>query len=424
MSSEEISSLQKQTSKSSRETKGRHRRRQKRDREEDLGAQHVHQTGPRKRLKATTCTSVFDSHMMDDTFLLLLRFFVSDSGLVDGKSIRNIMLVSKRWYRVATSTELWAAPSLANNGNVTLHRVPQRPSPWIRDACPSSAKNFPNLVGFANLGKRITNDGRTSYTARERATGKLFIVNVLDSEDHDVIRSAASAHHLQGDSFLEHKDEKSPFFVPVGMESSSGNRKVVIWYEHVKSFDEWYQNTEIGDSGSPLQIEFLKNMLRQILVAASRIHRTGAVHGCIGTTSLYVSSTDLQIPCFKLVCSSLFPIVAPFTPSTQCLQYTSPELLFPLSKGLETVPTPEADIWSIGCVMAQMFRHGLLLFGNYPTDWENDGRTNSVETYARQVCRMVGLPPSCSAVMTSLQSDEFPLDSKVRKIETFPTCVD
>lgn len=392
-------------------------RRQKRERENE----HDNDTEPQddgvksrtKRLKFSTSENIFDSHMTDDTFLHLLRFFVSsDSGVVDGQSIRSVMLVSKRWYAAASSQTLWKITAVPRMNENVVHRIAQRPSPCILEMNPRSS-NFPNLIGFANLSKRKTSDGRPSYTVRERATGKLFTIDILNAEDNRAVRSAVSAHTLLGDSFLSsQQDEQSLFYLPVGMENSNG--RVVRWFNHMTSLNDYFHDQAGVSRGSTPQLENTKMMLRQLLEAVFKIHSTDSVHGCIDTQSIYVDlSTESQLGTLNLECSALFPVVSSFTPSTKCLGYTSPEILIPLSKGLRTQPTRAADMWSVGCVVAEIIRQGVPLFGSAPLGWEHDGRTNSLARYARRVCRLVGRPPSFSSAMRSLQHNEFPLDSTV-----------
>jgi hypothetical protein len=391
-------------------------RRQKRERENehdnDMDAQDDGVEPRTKRFKLSTNESIFDSHMTDDTFLHLLRFFVSDSGLVDGQSIRGVMLVSKRWYAAASSQALWKITAIPKKSGNAVQRIAQRPSPWIREMNPRSS-NFPNLIGFANLSKRKTSDGRPSYTVRERATGKLFTIDILNAEDNRVVRSAVSAHTLLGDKFLSsQQDEQSLFYVPVGMENSNGS--VVRWFNHMTSLNDYFHGPAGVSRGSPPQLENTKMLLRQMLEAVSKIHSTDSVHGCIDTQSIYVDpSIDSQLGTLSIECAALFPVVSSFTPSTKCLGYTSPEILISLSKGLRTQPTRAADMWSVGCVVAEIIRQGVPLFGPAPLGWERDGRANSLARYARRVCRLVGRPPSFASVMRSLQHNEFPLDATV-----------
>lgn len=142
-----------------------------------------------KRLKVTR-EDLFSSYMMDDAFRLLLRFFVSESGAVDGDSLRNIMLVSKRWYAAANSQSLWTVPGAQQEEKENIAPyIPSRPSPLIRDTCHHpAAENFSNLIGFRNMGIRITDDGRPSYNVCERATGKLFFIDILDADDKRAIK--------------------------------------------------------------------------------------------------------------------------------------------------------------------------------------------------------------------------------------------
>ena len=236
-----------------------------------------------KRIKMSQ-DDVFSLYMMEDTFRLLLRFFVSEAGLVDGDSLRSIMLVSRQWYKAANAKSLWTIPEVkhANKEN-SVPYVPRRPSPLIREICtfPAVDDNYSNLIGFVNLGRRNTDDGRPSYNTRERATGKLFYIDILDADDECAVQEAASAHHLTGNSFLtsQQEEDSQHLFLPIGMESSNG--KVVRWFDQMKT---------MSTLPAPL-LEDAKIWIRQLLLAVKHIHSTHVIHGCIHPKNIHVDSS-------------------------------------------------------------------------------------------------------------------------------------
>ena len=355
-----------------------------------------------KRVKADQ-NDVFSSYMMDDTFLLLLRFFVSEAGLVDGDSLRSIMLVSKRWYKAANTKSLWTIPEVqhASKENFVPY-VPRRPSPFIREMRTFLAVNGDNysnaLIGFQNLGRRNTNDGRPSFNIRERATRKLFFIDILDADDECAVQEAASAHHLIGNTFLTSQQEGSQhLFLPIGMESSNG--KVVCWFN---------QATPILTSPPPL-LEDAKTWIRQLLLAVQYIHSTDAMHGCIHPKNIYVDASNKSKTAIQLLCPSLFPIVSFLQPPGNEVTYLSPELLIPLSTGLKVLPSREGDMWAVGCIFAELI-HGKPLFGQLSDSWNGDGKTNSLMLYVRKICQVVGRPPAFFKSMRSHRHDEFPND--------------
>jgi serine/threonine protein kinase len=268
-----------------------------------------------------------------------------------------------------------------------------------------------NLVGFSNLGRRTADiDRALSYTVRERATGVLFNIDILDADDYRFIRSAASAHRLVGDDFLKRQNDDCSLYLPVGIDFSNG--KVVRWFEYADPLPLWFRrfsqsvspSVPVVSSRLTLPLPVLKNWFRQIFQAVRKIHATGAAHGSIVPRYIYlVSSDEPSTTSLKIACPSLFPIVSADVGSiAQDWKYTCPEVLLARSKGLTSVPTPSGDIWSIGCILAEIVRQGVPLFGK--EDWD--------DKKLRKISRMVGRPPS---QRPSLRSD-FPLDSMVSQL--------
>ena len=365
----------------------------------------------RKKTKMSS-VDIFSSHMTDDTFIFLLRYFVADSGLVDGDSIGSIMCVSKRWYAVASSRALWTLPVSSPCDKEELKHSNRRPSPLIREVClRPQTLHLMNLVGFSNLGRRTVDDDRAlSYRVRERATGALFNIDILDADDCRVIRSVASAHRLVGDGFLIEQNDDCSLYLPVGIDFSNG--KVVRWFEYADPLPLWFRrfsecvapSAPVVSSKLTLPLPVLKSWFRQILQAVRKIHATGAAHGSIVPRNIYLDSSDEpSTTSLKIACPSLFPVVSANVGSiAQDWKYTCPELLLARSKGLSSVPTTTGDIWSVGCILAELVRQGVPLFGT--EHW--DGKK------LQKIWRMVGRPPS---QRPSLRSD-FPLDSKVRQL--------
>jgi serine/threonine protein kinase len=198
--------------------------------------------------------------------------------------------------------------------------------------------------------------------------------------------------------------------LPAGIDLSNG--KVVRWFEHADPLQTWFRR--LSECASPpissrlsLPLPVLKNWFRQIFQAVGKIHATGAVHGLIAPRTIYLDSSDEPSRTSLMVaCPALFPAVSADVASiSQDSKYTCPELLIARSKDLLSVPTTAGDIWSIGCVLAEIVRQGVPLFGF---------DTNGLDRELHKIWRIVGRP---SFRRRSLRSD-FPLDTMVSKLDS------
>jgi serine/threonine protein kinase len=199
--------------------------------------------------------------------------------------------------------------------------------------------------------------------------------------------------------------------LPAGIDFSNG--KVVRWFEHGDPLPTWFRRlsecaSPLVSSRLPLPLPVLKNWFRQIFQAVGKIHATGAVHGFIAPRTIFLDSSDQPSrTSLKVACPALFPAVsADVAAISQDSRYTCPELLIARSKELLSVPTTAGDIWSIGCVLAEIVRHGVPLFG-----LDREG----LDRELRKIWRMVGRPPSRRR---SLRSD-FPLDPTVSQLYSY-----
>lgn len=337
----------------------------------------------KKKAKMPTDDDFFSAYMTQDTFLFVLKFFVSPSGLVDGDSVLNIMRVSKRWYAMAKSQAVWTV-TFPVKGQHEGQSVGRRPSPWIREIrFRPEALNLTNLIGFVNLGRRSNCLGAFySYTVRERATGARFMMDVFAAGDYQhSIRSAVSAHRLTGDDFLNDTSHHSFLFLPVGMDYCNG--RVVRWFNHADALPDWLSQLS-AISTLPVPVPTLKKWFRQTLQAVSKIHSSGCVHGHICPSIVFGDAliNEPNATSLRVACPLLIPTVSSisFLPR-KLAQYTPPELLVdhPL-RDSEKLPTAPGDIWSIGCVLAEIVRCGVPLFRSFDN--------------ARKIYRMVGQPPS------------------------------
>jgi len=111
----------------------------------------------------------------------------------------------------------------------------------------------------------------------------------------------------------------------------------------------------------PLTLGQIKLVMMEILKGLSYLHKTGLVHRDIKPSNILISSYGhVKIGDFGL-CRVAQP--GPITPEPATRWYRAPELLLG-----ERSCSAESDIWSAGCVFAEMFNYSPL----YPGDTDID----------------------------------------------------
>lgn len=111
----------------------------------------------------------------------------------------------------------------------------------------------------------------------------------------------------------------------------------------------------ISNSTSPLPLGVIKSLIRQLLSAVSYLHSESLCHRDIKCANLLVSKDGkLYLADFGL--TKEFSPNRPPTPNVVTLWYRAPELLFGLEKYTNAI-----DIWSVGCVLAELLRNKPLI---------------------------------------------------------------
>lgn len=111
----------------------------------------------------------------------------------------------------------------------------------------------------------------------------------------------------------------------------------------------------ISNSMLPLPLGVIKSLVRQLLSAVSYLHNESLCHRDIKCANLLVSKDGkLYLADFGL--TKEFSPNRPPTPSVVTLWYRAPELLFGLEKYTNAI-----DIWSVGCVLAELLRNKPLI---------------------------------------------------------------
>lgn len=109
----------------------------------------------------------------------------------------------------------------------------------------------------------------------------------------------------------------------------------------------------ITKMGSALTDDTTREFARQLLSAADYIHSHHIIHRDIKPQNILVNSemTVLKLADFGLARNFSVPLPK-YTPEVQTLWYRAPELLLGTS-----IYSTSVDVWSIGCVIAELVNH-------------------------------------------------------------------
>jgi len=115
-------------------------------------------------------------------------------------------------------------------------------------------------------------------------------------------------------------------------------------YDLKRFIDSFYQDKD-------LEIELIKNFMLQILKGVSYFHSKKIIHRDLKPQNLLINKEDkkLKIGDFGLARTFSIPN-RPYTKEVLTLWYRAPELLLGTNEYSTTV-----DIWSIGCIFAEMY---------------------------------------------------------------------
>jgi len=345
---------------------------------------------------------------MEDVFCSILRYFIADSGLIDGQSIRSVMLVSKSWNVIASSKLFWTPHCTNSCGSDSMRNsgCPRRKGAngYVIGLTWQSAKNNlsqstsnivqtivtpqieDNLMAFAKLGIHCIGSENTCFKVRERSTGKLytlkapkytnFNVKQETSPSTSTLREIAALQRLN--SFTNPKKRSININMPQGITLINGN--LFRWYDFIQ-----YTLEDVLQCGSFISIrdksvlsaDIIKIWTSQMMNGIEFIHRRGIIHRNLkpkhillrNLTSLSqenfiqdLSKVSIEISDFTEVRENSF-LDRPLSPKATSLRYRPPEMLLGTNKYSFSV-----DIWSIGCIFAEILTGNPLFTGSTEMD--------------------------------------------------------
>ncbi|KAH1176056.1 hypothetical protein KIL84_020790 [Mauremys mutica] len=154
--------------------------------------------------------------------------------------------------------------------------------------------------------------------------------------------------------------------------------KVTLVFEHVDQDLKTY----LDKAPAPgLPVEKIKDLMRQFLSGLDFLHSNCIVHRDLKPENILVTSSG-QVKLADFGLARIYSCQMALTPVVVTLWYRAPEVLLQ-----STYATP-VDMWSVGCIFAEMFRRKPLFCGNSEAD------------QLGKIFDMIGLPAE----------DDWPLD--------------
>jgi Cyclin, N-terminal domain len=201
------------------------------------------------------------SNWSEDLFLYMARFFISETGHVDGMTLLNMSLVSQHWYSMLNSPSLWSIPT-----------------PFIDAAMSNPAGS---LIGFRKL--QEVNHFRKDISHCQNSNQKYPSFRILNPTCSEALCQISNTHDLLGGKpFYDAPPTlRSSILFPLRVYQTVDKSKLIVFYEDCEqSLQSWVQSHLHRDSRKespppetrqlsdlPLPLGQLQEWMRQLITA-------------------------------------------------------------------------------------------------------------------------------------------------------------
>ncbi|XP_006114538.1 cyclin-dependent kinase 6 [Pelodiscus sinensis] len=199
------------------------------------------------------------------------------------------------------------------------------------------------------------------FKARDLKNGGRFValkrVRVQTSEEGmplSTIREVAVLRHLET---FEHPNVVRLFDVCT-VSRTDRETKLTLVFEHVDQDLTTYLD-KVPEPGVPT--ETIKDMMLQLLRGLDFLHSHRVVHRDLKPQNILVTSSG-QIKLADFGLARIYSFQMALTSVVVTLWYRAPEVL------LQSSYATPVDLWSVGCIFAEMFRRKPLFRGNSDVD--------------------------------------------------------
>lgn len=197
------------------------------------------------------------------------------------------------------------------------------------------------------------------YKAKDIETGKLVALKKtrLDMEEEGVPSTT-----LREVSLLLMLSESNHIVKLLSVEHSEENGKACLYlvFEYLQTdLKKWMDKSGKGPA-YPLPLGTVKNLMYQLVKGLAHCHKHGVLHRDLKPQNLLVEDGDLCLKIADLGLGRAFSIpVKSYTHEIVTLWYRAPEVLL----GSTHYSTP-VDMWSVGCIFAELVRKQPLFPGD------------------------------------------------------------
>ncbi|RHY20829.1 hypothetical protein DYB36_011183 [Aphanomyces astaci] len=249
------------------------------------------------------------------------------SFLVYSDDVYQMQLVSKRWRQLTSTPSLWRAlPDVTADGGI-------------------------NWLNFRNLGIKNKGTEGTCYRCFQRSTGR-----VLAMKRARVFPKGEGVPYYMLRELAVLQGIKHPHIASLEMISLAKDELHVFFPYVDKTLHEVINPTSDPSGGRVLPEPQVRRFLHQLLDAIAHCHRRGVLHRNLKPKHLLIDTkssdelddAELRISDFALVRATGIPRRT-YTMEVVTLWYRPPEILM----GVRSY-SPAVDIWSIGCIFAEM----------------------------------------------------------------------
>ncbi|KXN73144.1 kinase-like protein [Conidiobolus coronatus NRRL 28638] len=148
------------------------------------------------------------------------------------------------------------------------------------------------------------------------------------------------------------------------------------------------------DNKEPFTLAEVKSIIKQILQGINYLHQRKIIHRDLKPDNILITAEGVvKIADFGLAKVNKSDNHIPLTPDMVTLWYRSPEILLKMD-----YYTTKSDIWSLGCIFAELLQHNPLFTGN-----------TELNQYL-QICELLGTP----------NTEIWPGFTNLTKLATFP----
>lgn len=193
------------------------------------------------------------------------------------------------------------------------------------------------------------------YAAKHRPTGQLVALKKLRMDRERDGMPVTSVREVRVLQSCTHVNLVNLICVVTGSKVDS----VFLVFEFV----EHDMGRLLDEAGVRFTVPQVKCLLQQLLRAVAFLHSRWILHRDLKMSNLLLTDKGVLKLCDFGLARYFKPEDAAYTPRVVTLWYRAPELLLGASKYTEAI-----DMWSVGCIMAELLRGAPLFPGRTETD--------------------------------------------------------